>query len=82
MFPRIRIQTHRALIRNSVASWKDRKAVRRGAAAGVYSAASQTAAAGVLAAFEGGPWGREIPDDRAGAGARLGASDRVLWVPG
>ena len=50
------------LIRNSLAyaSWKDRKLVAASLRP-VYTAASETAAAGALAAFEGGPWGAKYP---------------------
>ena len=63
VFPKTTVQTcivH--LIRNSLAyaSWKDRKLVAA-ALQPVYTAASETAAASALAAFEGGPWGAKYP---------------------
>jgi putative transposase len=63
VFPKTTVQTcivH--LIRNSLAyaTWKDRKHVAA-ALRPVYTAASETAATGALAAFEGGPWGAKYP---------------------
>ena len=82
VFPKTTVQTcivH--LIRDSLAyaSWKDRELVAASLRP-VYTAASETAAAGALAAFEAAPGGRSTRPSCELA-ARLGAGDPVLRVP-
>lgn len=70
------------LIRNSLdyVGWKDRKPVAH-ALRPIYTAVSEQAAQEQLQAFADGPWGIQVPDNRAVLGTGAGARRAVLRVP-
>ena len=82
VYPEATVQTcivH--LIRRSLAyaSYQERRELAA-ALKTIYRAPTQAAAEAALDAFEAGPWGAQVPRDRAELAQRLGAGDCVLRV--